>query len=54
MSEFYNVNTNFLIGEPIELAMTEFDIVYQKKIKDMNEKQIIELNQSLITFLNNQ
>lgn len=54
LSEFYNVNTNFLIGEPIELAMTEFDIVYQKKIKDMNEKQIIELNQSLITFLNNQ
>lgn len=54
LSDFYNVNTNFLIGEPIELAMTEFDIVYQKKIKDMNKSQIIELNQSLINFLNTQ
>lgn len=52
LSNFYNVSSNFLIGEPIELSMTEFDIVYQKKIKGMNKEQIVELNESLINFLN--
>lgn len=51
LSNFYNVSSNFLIGEPIELSMTEFDIAYQKKIKDMNKKQIEELNKSLIDFI---
>ena len=51
LSNFYNVSSNFLIGEPIELSMTEFDIAYQKKIKDMNKKQIEELNKALIDFI---
>ena len=50
-ANFYNVSINFLIGEPIELSLTEFDIFYQNKIKNKTKDEKAEINNSLIDFL---
>lgn len=51
ISSFYNVSSNFIIGDPIELSLTEFDILYQNKIKNKTKEEKAEINNSLIEFL---
>lgn len=51
ISSFYNVSSNFIIGDPIELSLTEFDILYQNKIKNKTKEEKAEINNSLIDFL---
>lgn len=51
IAEFYNVSSNYLIGEPIELSLTEFDILYQNIIKNKTDVEKAKINNSLIDYL---
>lgn len=51
LSIFYNIRSDFLLGEPTQLSYTDFDILYQLKTKGMNEKQKEDLNKKLIHLL---
>ncbi|HFI0374256.1 TPA: hypothetical protein ACGOWR_001766, partial [Streptococcus suis] len=51
LSIFYNISSDFLLGEPTQLSYTDFDILYQLKTKGMNKKQKEDLNKKLIHLL---
>ena len=51
ISNFYNVESGFLLGDPTQLSYTEFDILYQLKIKGKSKEEISRINNKLIDFL---
>ncbi|MDT2877060.1 DNA/RNA helicase domain-containing protein [Lactococcus lactis] len=51
LSNFYNINSEFLLGEPTQLSYTNFDILYQNKIKGKSKAEIESLNQQLVSFI---
>lgn len=51
LSKFYNINTEFLLGEPTQLSYTNFDILYQYKIKGKSKAEIDDINQQLDNFI---
>jgi hypothetical protein len=53
LAKEYNVDVNFLKGDPVNLKLTEFDILYKLKRKGLNNKQKEELDNKLIQFLSN-
>lgn len=51
ISNFYNVKPDFLLGDPIPLSYTEFDILYQLKMKGKSKEEIKNINDKLIEIL---
>lgn len=51
LSNFYNIKSDFLLGEPTQLSYTEFDILYQSKIKNKSKEERQIFNDKLIEFL---
>lgn len=52
LSSFYNINSEFLIGEPTQLSYTDFDILYQLKSKGKSKTQRESINKQLLDSLN--
>lgn len=51
LSNFYNINSDFLLGEPTQLSYSDFDIIYQLKTKSLNKEEKSKINAQLIKFL---
>ncbi|WP_449260415.1 DNA/RNA helicase domain-containing protein [Enterococcus casseliflavus] len=51
LSIFYNLSSEFLIGEPTQLSYTDFDILYQLKSKGKSKIQRESINKQLLDFL---
>lgn len=51
LSKFYNVTSDFLLGEPTQLSYTDFDILYNLKTRDLSKDEKEALNQELIRFI---
>lgn len=53
LSKFYNIKSDFLLGEPTQLSYTDFDILYQLKIKEKSKMQIQSINDKLLELIKN-
>lgn len=51
LSNFYNINSDFLLGEPTQLSYSDFDIIYQLKTKSLDKEAKSKVNTKLLEFL---
>ncbi|GAB6683373.1 DNA/RNA helicase domain-containing protein [Streptococcus uberis] len=51
LANFYNISSDFLLGEPTQLSYTDFDIIYQLITKSLTKREKSDLNDRLIEFL---
>ena len=48
LSANYNVPTNYLLGEPLQLNFSDFDVLYANRTRDMAPESIEKLNSYLV------
>ena len=51
MANLYNIDSDFILGDPIELSSTDFDILYKQKSKSLSDLDKKRLNEELLRFI---
>lgn len=51
LASLYNIDSDFILGDPIELSSTDFDILYKQKSKSLSDLDKKRLNEELLRFI---
>lgn len=51
LANLYNIDSDFILGDPIELSSTDFDILYKQKSKSLSDLDKKKLNEELLRFI---
>lgn len=51
LANLYNIDSDFILGDPIELSSTDFDILYKQKSKSLSDLDKKRLNEELLRFI---
>ena len=51
LANFYNIDSDFILGDPIELSSTDFDILYKQKSKSLSDLDKKKLNEELLRII---
>lgn len=51
MANLYNIDSDFILGDPIELSLTDFDILYKQKSKSLSNLDKKKLHDELLRFI---
>ena len=51
LANLYNIDSDFILGDPIELSSTDFDILYKQKSKSLSDLDKKRLNEKLLRFI---
>lgn len=51
LANLYNIDSDFILGDPIELSLTDFDILYKQKSKSLSNLDKKKLHDELLRFI---